>query len=171
MKVKYAIRVFLIAPLVFFTHVSSFAQTEKYMVAFTYQFTRYINWPATSSVFVIGIVGNSAITPHLQQLSKEKKVGTSTISIAEWGSAGEIGTCNILIIPESQTSNLSSILSKVAGKPVLVITESSGTIKNGAGISFGKKDGKIQFELNKSAITKSGLSMASDLERMATKVY
>ena len=102
MKVKYAIRVFLIAPLVFFTHIHSFAQTEKYLVAFTYQFTRYINWPGTPSVFVIGIVGNSAITPHLQQLSKEKKIGTSAISIAEWGSAGEIGTCNILIVPESQ---------------------------------------------------------------------
>lgn len=171
MKMKFIVRISLITIVILITHIHTFAQTEKYMVAFTYQFTRYINWPSTPSVFVIGIIGNSAITPHLQQLSKEKKIGTSSISIAEWGSAEDIGTCNIIIVPESQTSHLSSIISKVAGKPVLVITESSGTIKNGAGISFIKKEGKIQFELNTTAITKSGLMVSSDLARLALKVY
>ncbi len=147
------------------------AQQEKYLAAFVYQFTNYINWPSNSGEFVIGVIGSSNVTTYLQQLAKEKKVGSSAIVIKEWGSASEIGSCSIIFIPESQKSNLASIKSKIENKPILIITESPGLTKNGAGISFVKAEGKIRFDINKTAISRTGLVVANSLERLALNVY
>ena len=56
------------------------AQQEKYLAAFVYQFTNYINWPSNSGEFVIGVMGSSNVTTYLQQLAKEKKVGSKVFS-------------------------------------------------------------------------------------------
>ena len=150
---------------------NTYGQQEKYYAAFVYQFTKYINWPNTLPVFIISTVGISPVSAALQEITKEKKVGSSAILFVEWKTPNEIGASNVLFIPDNQKSNLSSIINKIGNKAVLIITESSGTISGGADISFSKKDGKIQFELNKTNIQKKGLTISSDLERLAAKVY
>lgn len=148
----------------------TYAQQEKYYAAFIYQFTNYVNWPNQSSVFVIGVIGNSTVTEHLQLLAKEKKIQGSSIVVSVWNSLDEVGACNVLFVPENQKGNISAIISRMSSKPVLVITESSGLTKNGAGISFLKKDGKIQFDLNKTSMKRCGLEVSSTLERLAASV-
>jgi hypothetical protein len=147
------------------------AQQEKYYAAFIYQFTKYINWPSTPPVFIISTVGTSLVSPALQEITKEKKVGNSTIMFMEWKTPNDIGACNVLFVPDNQKSNLSSIVSKVGNKAILVVSESAGSVSSGADISFSKKEGKIQFELNKTNLQKKGLNVSSDLERLAAKVY
>jgi hypothetical protein len=147
------------------------AQQEKYLAAFMYQFTNYITWPNTSGEFIIGVIGTTPVTENLQKLAGEKKVGTSSIVIKVWASVEDIGQCKILFIPESQKGNLASVKSKVEGKSVLIITESPGLVKNGAGISFIKQEGKIKFDLNKSGLMKLGLVVSDGLSRLALNVY
>jgi YfiR/HmsC-like len=170
MKTVYKIR-FSFLILLFLSVGSINAQQEKYLAAFIYQFTNYINWPTNSREFIIGVIGNSPVTAHLQQLAKEKKVGSSTIVIKEWASAADIGTCNIVFVPESQKGNLAAIKGKVENKPVLIITETPGLAKSGAGISFVKQEGKIKFEINKTSLGKVGVLTSIDLERLALNVY
>lgn len=172
MKIKFKIRTaILICILLTCGFLKSYAQQEKYYAAFVYQFTRYVNWPNQSASFIIAVVGNTAATATLQEISKEKKVGSSPISLIEWNGPNDIGNCNVLFVPASQKSNLSTIINKVGSKPVLIVTESSGTIESGADICFQKNEGKIQFELNKTNLKKKGLAVSADLERLASKVY
>lgn len=160
----------LIIFIVLFTF-KTYAQQEKYYAAFVYQFTNFISWPNVSSPFIIGVIGNSSVTQYFRALAREKKIGLSNIEIKEWNTLNDIGQCDILFIPESQKSDFTSIVTKLSSKPVLIITESQGYAKQGAGISFQKTEGKIQFELNKTSINKAGLEVNSGLERLAAKVY
>lgn len=172
MKTKNIKIVFTTALFIIFIQFKVNAQNlEKYYAAFIYQFTNYIEWPQKSDDFVIGIVGNSSILPHLQVMAREKKVGDSSVAIREWKSVDEIGQCNILYVPESQKDNLPAILNKVGDKQTLIVTESPGLAKNGAHISFIRVEGKIKFDLNKTSITKMGLVVLSALERFAFNVY
>jgi len=147
------------------------AQQEKYFAAFIYQFTNHITLPGPPAVFVIGVVGSSTVTPHLQQLAQTKKVGTSAIVVMEWKTPDDIAQCHFLFVPEDQKGNIAPIVAKIGNKPVLIITESQGLIKSGADVSFQKKEGRIQFELNKTQILKKGLMVSADLERLAAKIY
>jgi hypothetical protein len=171
MKTKHIVLFLLISVFFVLTISNTNAQQEKYYAAFSYQFTNYITWPSAPAVFIMGVGGNSTVTPHLQQLAKDKKVGTSAIIVMEWKSPEDIAQCNLLFVPEEQKGNISAIAAKVGSKPVLVVTESQGLTKSGADISFLKKDGRIQFELNKTQIQKKGLVVSPDLERLAAKVY
>jgi hypothetical protein len=172
MKIETKMRIALVIFIYFiFTTTGLKAQQEKYLAAFIYQFTNYITWPGTSGEFIIGVIGNTPVIQHLKQLAKEKKVGASSIVIKEWGSASDIGQCNILFVPESEKVNLTSIKSKVENKPVLIVTESPGLTKSGAGISFVKQEGKIRFEIHKTNLTKVGLVVSDGLARLAINVY
>ena len=82
MKIKTKIQVALGIVMYFiFNSTGLVAQQEKYLAAFIYQFTNYITWPSPSADFIIGVVGKTPVTVHLQQLAKEKKVGSSAIVI------------------------------------------------------------------------------------------
>jgi hypothetical protein len=170
MKQMKRMRVFFVMLLFSLFTLNSHAQHERFYAAFTYQFTKLINWPNRSGDFVIGVVGASSVVPSLQQMAKEKKVGTSSIIIKEWNNAESIGDCHILFVPDSQKGNLSAIKAKLNNKRVLIITESPGMISNGSCINFVKVGSKIQFELNKTVIEKMGLQISSALETYAMKV-
>lgn len=151
--------------------IVAYPQVEKYMAAFTYQICKSTTWPNQSSDFIIGVVGKSAITSYFQQMTIEKRVGNSLISLVEWNSVQEIGRCNVLFVSKDKISQLSSIVEKLSGEPVLIVTDSPGTIKYGSDICFSVVDSKIRYELNKTALSKCKLSISGELERMALKVY
>jgi hypothetical protein len=146
------------------------AQLPQYYASYIYQFSRYVDWPAVNGDFIIVVIGKSAITDPLKQITKDKKVGNSKIVI-QICTPDNITECHILFVPESQNSNFQSIKAKVDNKNVLLVTESESYIKNGAGICFHNDEGKLKFDINKSAIKRNGLDVAIELERYASKIY
>ena len=53
----------------------------------------------------------------------------------------------------------------------LIITEKQGLAKVGATINFIIKENKQNFELNKTAATKAGLNVGSNVEKLAANVF
>ena len=76
----------------------------------------------------------------------------------------------MVFISEGQSSSLGSISAKLQGKPVLIISETGGGAKKGAGINFVILDDKMKFELNKGAVEKQGLKVSGDLAKLAIVV-
>jgi hypothetical protein len=107
---------------------------------FMYKFTQYIEWPANSGDFVIGVIGNSPIISELESIAATKKVDTRNIA------------------------------AKLQGKPILLVSESPGAAKKGSGINFVIVDDKMKFELNKAAVEKQGLKVSGDLAKLAIVV-
>lgn len=149
----------------------AFAQVEKYMAAFTYQICKSTTWPAQSSEFVIGVVGESPISKYFDLMSKEKRMGDKAIRFIKWGNANDIKACNVVFVPRAETNQLDQIKNTLANKPVLIITEDAETMNKGATISFEIIDNKIRYNLNKTELLKRHLSIQSTIERMALKVY
>lgn len=140
---------------------------------FVYKFTQYIEWPdaGSSAPFVIGVVGNSPITAELEALAPSKKVGARSITIKKLSaSSPELTSCQIVFVAESQSSALAAVSAKLAGKSVLLLSETSGGAKKGAGINFIIVEDKMKFELNKSVLEKQGLRVSSDLIKLAIVV-
>jgi NAD-dependent SIR2 family protein deacetylase len=150
--------------------INVYSQVEKYLAAFTYQISKSITWPTESTDFTIGVIGTSDATPYFKQIAKEKKIGERNISMVQWNSIDEVDQCQVLFVSGDQLLHLSKIVDRLSEKSVLIITESSGTIEKGAGLNFLLVDGRIRYELNKTALSKINLSIPSDLERMAMKV-
>ncbi|MFV8368758.1 YfiR family protein [Flavobacterium sp. LB2R40] len=127
---------------------------------FLYRFIDYVYWKNYSKkqTFKIAILEESPITSSLRILSKNKK-----IEVKEYKELKELGFCNILFVPYNCTIPVETILSKLSGKPVLIVTEQNGYGKKGAHMNFIMVENKLKFEVNLKAINKAGIGISSFL--------
>ena len=156
----------------FFAIVTAFGQKEKFEAIYIYNFTKKIEWPKEASTgdFIIGVLGEAGVTPNLEKMAATRKVGTRKIVVKKFSNASEVSTCHILFVSPDQCSNLGSVQNQLVGNNTLFITDKKGMAKSGAGINFLMKDGKLKFELNKKNVTKNGLKVSADLEKLAIVV-
>jgi hypothetical protein len=157
---------FIVAP-----HVSH-AQSEKFKALFMYNFTKYIEWPASvrQGDFIIAVFGNSPMTKELEFIAAKQKVGAQNIIVKTFNSVNEIDFCHILFVPASKSSTLTQIVEKVAGKSILIITDKEGMANQGSGINYVKDGDRIKYELNKKSIEKRGLVVNSSLVTLGIPV-
>ncbi|MCF8372298.1 MAG: YfiR family protein [Bacteroidales bacterium] len=148
---------------------AAYSQKEKFEAIYIYNFTKKIEWPkeVSSGDFVIGVLGKSDIIAELENVASAKKVGTRTIVVKVFSDVSKIENCQILFIASNESDQLDKAKAVLADKPTLFITDKKGMAKSGSGINFLEKDGKLKFELNKDNITKQGLKISADLEKLA----
>ena len=127
---------------------------------FLQRFVDYVYWKNYSKkqTFKIAILEGSPITNSLLDISKDKK-----IEVKEYKNLNDISFCNILFVPYNCSIPIETILSKYAGKPVLIVTEQNGFGKKGTHVNFVKVDNKLKFEVNLKAINKAGIGISSFL--------
>ncbi len=151
------------------TALSAFSQAEKVQAMFVYNFTKYIEWPASakSGNFVIAVMGSSTIYEELIKVAESKNVGNQTIVVRKINSPADITDQHIVFVSENKTSVIPQVMEKIGNNPTLVITESRGTLDKGVGINFIIVDNKQRFELKKDNITSKNLKISSELEKFA----
>lgn len=170
---KKALKQFIPAiALLFMISIQTQAQDYKYHSVFVYNFTKYVQWPASAQTgdFVIGVLGNSEIISELEKISVNKTVGNQKIVVKKVSSVAEAGTCHILFIPQNSSRQFEAAQEALKNKSVLVITERDGLGKKGSGINFVTQDGKMRFELNQTATQSAGLKVSSQLSSMAIAI-
>jgi hypothetical protein len=140
---------------------------------FIYNFSRLIEWPANykNGPFVIGVLGNSGLQEQLQVYTNGKRVGSQPITVKTFNSPGDISTCHILFVPFNDTKSMPNVVSSIAGKSTLVITEKNGAIEQGSAINFVVVGDKLKFELSSGNASKYKIKVSSKLNEMAYKVY
>jgi hypothetical protein len=145
--------------------------SARYEALFVYNFTRYIQWPNSSSQeFVIGVLGKSDILNELQSVTANKKIGSSSIVVKQFHNASEIGKCQILVVSDEASAQVTNLASQLHGKNTLIITERPGLSKKGASICFAIEDGKQKFEISKNNVAKNGLMVNNQLLDMGIVV-
>lgn len=170
---KKTVLISLILSMVFLNvKVSAQSLDYRFHSIFIYNFTKYIQWPAShqSADFIIGVYGNSPISEELEKITSNKSVGTQKIVIKRFRNLSEIADCHILFVPSNGSNNFEALQDKLRGKSTLVITEKSGLIEKGSCINFVLQDNKWKFQLNESAAQNAGLKVSKELAQMAIAV-
>lgn len=147
--------------------------TTKIKSTFLYNFTKYIEWPASykQGSFIIAIVGNYTLYNDVSAFFVGKKLGSQDYEIKYFATASDINTkCHIIFVPNDYTGSMSDVVSKAKGKSTLIITDKPGGAKQGAGINFVSIDNKQKFELNKTVVEKYDLKVSSSLVNLAIMI-
>lgn len=154
---------------------SLFAQQVdyKYHSLFMYNFTRYIKWPdaAVGNEFVIGVVGKSPITEHLEKMAQTKTVNGVPIVVKVFKNPTEITNCQMLFLPENYSSKFEEIKDLLNGKHTLVISEKPGLAKKGSDINFIVNNGRWNFEMNQASTNLRSLKVSNELSKFAQTIY
>lgn len=140
------------------------AQQSAFKAAFLYHFAEYINWKDNKiSTFNFGVLEQSPITKQMQAIANEKKIKNKPILVKEFSTLDEAEGYQFLFVPANCSIPIESILSKYAGKPVLIVTEKEGFGKKGAHINFLLSDNRLRFEINLKSFNNSGVEVSSQL--------
>lgn len=142
--------------------------------AYLYNFGKFVRWPAkaeaASKSFVVCVLGQDPFGPALktilagQSIDGEETVAT-TISKPE-----DAGSCRILFISSSEEHRLRDIISALDDSSVLTVSDLPSFSKKGGMVGFVFNDNKIRFEVNLGKAQRAGLTMSSELLKLAVAV-
>lgn len=82
----------------------------------------------------------------------------------------DLKNCHLIFISRSEKRNISKILEKVKGLNILTVSESKGFVEEDGGIVNFIDGQKVGFEINQKAAIEIGLSIPSNLLRLAENV-
>jgi hypothetical protein len=148
-------------------------QMEEYQlkVLIVSRFFDFVTWPPdsmnNSDRFVIGIIGDTPILDHRQKFYERVKLPGRTIAIQKITDLDHVVDCQALIIAESESDRLNDIIALIERKPILSISDSEGFGEKGVLINLYRLGKNVKFEINYSAVKRSGLVFSSKLYKLA----
>lgn len=152
-----------------FINISKAQGQYKLYAGFIYHFSKYVQWPEQSGDLVVGVLGNSPINTELAAIDG-KMAGNRKVIIKNLKSMSDVGSCQIVFIPQSMSADIADLYSKTKGKNILIVSETDNGAKKGAIINFIQDGGKVRFELNMKAAADNGLKISADLQKVAIMV-
>jgi len=140
--------------------------------AYLYNFGKFVRWPATQpaeGIFSICVLGQDPFGSSLDALSRQTLDGKS-VSVKRITQPEESTGCRIIFISLSEEHRLKEILAALDKKPVLTVSEMPHFSRNGGMIQFVMDGNRVRFEVNLSASENAGLTLSSELLKVATSV-
>ena len=147
-------------------------QENQVKAVFLFNFAQFVDWPASAfpdpqSPLVIGILGNDPFDGYLDATVKGEMVNGRPLIVQRYRRAEEIKGCQVLFISGSEASRLPKILSVLAGRQILTVSDVEGFATNGGMIRFVIVRNKVRFRVNLDAARAAGLKISSKLLRAA----
>ncbi len=165
-------KLYVLGLLLFVTSLS-YGQVEKTQAGLFYYFSKYIEWPVQkqSGDFVIAVVGNDALLPHLKEMALSKRMGSRKIVVKQLSSVAQAGDAHIMYVAGNQLSQFGMAMAVAASKNVLLVTNESGYGQKGAGINLTLNDGRPAYQINEGVLQSSGLKTSARLSSLGTSVH
>ena len=161
----------LISILVLFLSLTSNAtgQYDKFKALYIYNFTKRIDWPESykEGDFVMGVLGKSAITGHLKEFTKNRKVLDQSIQVINYQNYKDIDTCHLLLITDAYAGDLSKVIDYLVSKPTLVITEEPDAP---ACINFKETQKSLHFQIDPHKIRNKQLKVSQSLINLGIEI-
>lgn len=151
----------------------------KLKVAYLYNFTRFIDWPALppDQPFVIGVIDDSEMEAHLRLLEREQRQAEGRpIEIRSYPSAAALGSSQMLFIGDGAGPELAAIVQRTKDEATVLVGDTAGYAGRGVAIEFflqpdlfrGKQ--RLRFRIDPKALHGRGLKVSAQLMDVAEVV-
>jgi hypothetical protein len=143
--------------------------------AYLYNFGRFIEWPETVTAtqgdpFTVCVLGQDPFGPRLDATLAGETIGGKIIVAKRISSAEESGNCRILFLSLTEDSRLNKVIADLDKKAVLTVSDAPQFVTRGGMIQFVLEGKKVRFEVNLTATQHAGLTLSSELLKVATAV-
>lgn len=148
---------------------------QRVKAAFLYQFASYVEWPALSFVqpdtpVTIAVMGAEQLAAELKQLAAGRTVGGRKVEVRQVRPGEALAGVHILFIGSAENARLAQVVQAAKARPVLIVTEADGALKQGSMINFVIVDRRVRFEVALDSVERSGLKLSSRLLAVAQQV-
>jgi hypothetical protein len=153
---------------------SAMQREYEIKAAYLYNFINYIEWPenalpSTGGTITIGIVGENPFAGALQSLAGKQVKGRS-LAVKQITDPKDIDQCQIVFISSSEKDRVAQLLDQLKDSRILTVSEIDGFAQRGGIINFISERNKVRFEINPDAARRLGLTISSELLKLAKVV-
>jgi len=149
---------------------------SRIKAAYLVRFGQFVEWPRETfqkldGALVIGVINADLVLEGLQQFAANRAATGRPVAVRALKSGEDAAGVHILFIGAVERARLPQHVAAVAGRPVLVVSETEDAIQRGATINFVLVDQRVRFEIALNKAEQSGLVVSSKLLSVATRVY
>jgi hypothetical protein len=151
------------------------ASEYEVKAAYLFNFGRFIEWsdkaaPAKEGAFEICVLGQDPFGSTLDATLNGTSLKGKSVAAKRISKAQDINSCRILFISSSEDGRLKEILETLEKSNVLTVSDIPGFSQRGGMIQFVVQGSKVRFEINLGSAEEAGLSVSSELLKVATNV-
>ena len=155
---------------------TSALSADEYAIkaAYLYNFAKFVEWPPTAFAtpddsLLICVIGDNPFGDALTNL-RGKLVGHHPVTVQELSSPADAPGCHIVFIARSQQLRLKSLLTTLGSRPILTVSDIENFTQVGGIIGLTEVEQRIQFVINTAAVRRAGLTVSSQLLKLATVI-
>ena len=143
--------------------------------AYLYNFGRFVEWPSRTGMaqlhsFNICVVGQDHFGAALSNTLADETIAGKSVAIKRIQGAQEATNCQILFISTSEESQLKQILTVLKGSSVLTVSDMPQFSRQGGMVQFVLDGSRVRFEINLASAERAGLTLSSELLKLAVNV-
>lgn len=142
--------------------------------AYLYNFGRFVTWPAIPAAqdgsFTICVLGRDPFGATLDAAVAGHPLGGKPVAVKRIAHPEEASGCRILFIDSEKAGSLKEILPALSHLPVLTVSDMPDFSQRGGMIQFVLEDSRVRFEVNLTNAESAGLTMSSELLKVASGV-
>jgi hypothetical protein len=143
--------------------------------AYLFNFGKFVVWPpgstaAQGDAFPICVIGQDPFGQILDMTLSGEAIGGRSVVARRISRVQDVTSCRILFISSSEEGRLREILGAVDRAGVLTVSDMSGFSQRGGMIQFVIQANKVRFEVDLRPAEEAGLTLSSELLRVAASV-
>ena len=143
--------------------------------AYLYNFGRFVEWPAQvtttkSGHFTVCVLGQDPFGPRLDSTLAGETIGGKSIVAKRISSPQESDDCQILFLSPAESGRAKKIFAELDKRAVLTVSDMPEFAQLGGMIQFVLEGKRVRFEVNLAATQRAGLTLSSELLKVATTV-
>jgi len=153
------------------------SKPKEYEVKATYlyNFARFVEWPATpaaakSDAFAICVLGQDPFGPALDSVVAGETIDGKAVLARRVMKPQDAVSCRVLYISSSEDGRLKEIMAALNKVGVLTVSDIPQFSQRGGMIQFVEESNKIRFEVNLASAEDAGLTLSSELLKVAVIV-
>jgi hypothetical protein len=155
---------------------SAQSKPSEYQVkaAYLYNFGKFIEWPtsavAKGDAFTICVLGQDPFGLALNAILANGSVNGQNVVARRIPSPQEAVNCRVLFISSSEDKRLKEILTSLGRASILTVSDLPKFTQRGGMVQFVLEGDKVRFEVNSASAERAGLTLSSELLKVAANV-
>lgn len=150
-------------------------QEYEVKATYLYNFARFVGWPASSAAaksdsFAICVLGQDPFGPVLDAVVAGETIDGKAVSARRVSKPQDAVSCRVLYISSSEENRLREVLAALDRSSILTVSDIPQFSQRGGMIQFVQENNKIRFEVNLACALAAGLTLSSELLKVAVIV-
>ena len=143
--------------------------------AYLYNFGRFVEWPANvasaqNDSFTVCVLGQDPFGQVLDGALAGETIAGKRVAAKRISNLQESANCQILFLTSGEEARLNTIIKALNKQAVLTVSDMPQFSQRGGMIQFVLEGKRVRFEVNLAAVQHAGLTLSSELLKVATTV-